>query len=130
MAARVAGVSFPELIRTRVLEPAGLTDTFLGLPAELLPRVARVAGANGEGTDWAIYSSLYGSQIGHPAYGVVATVEDVLRFLLLFDPLGERRLHSMAGSAHDDDRSDVWVSQYRRGLSYFQMGGGVRVAGG
>jgi CubicO group peptidase (beta-lactamase class C family) len=97
MAAKVAGMPFPELIRTRVLEPAGSNDTFLGLPAEEHHRVARVAGANGEGTDWAIYSSLYGSQIGHPAYGVVATVDDVLRFLLHFDPQGERRLHSRAG---------------------------------
>ena len=97
MAAKAANISYPELIRTSVLEPAGLTDTFLGLPAEHHPRVARVAGATGEGTDWAIYSSLYGSQIAHPAYGVVATVDDVLRFLLLFDPQGARQLNSRAG---------------------------------
>jgi CubicO group peptidase (beta-lactamase class C family) len=97
MAARVAGVSFPELIRTRVLEPAGLPQTFMTLPAELHARVARVRAATREGTDWAIYSSLYGSQIGHPAYGVTATVADVLRFLLLFDPKGTQTIHSAAG---------------------------------
>ena len=97
MAAQVAGMSFPELVRERVFEPAGLTETYLGIPAELHARVAQVAGANGEGTEWAIYSSLYGSQIGHPAYGVVATVSDVLRFLLHFTPNGLPPLHTTAG---------------------------------
>lgn len=90
MAATVAGVSFPELIRTRVLEPAGLTDTALCLPDELLPRVAHVAGPDGEAIDW-------GAQIGHPSYGVAATVSDLLRFLLHFDSNTELRLHSRAG---------------------------------
>lgn len=97
MTATVAEMSFPELIRTRVLEPAGLAQTYVQIPAEEHARVARVAGATGEGTDWAIYSSLYGSQIGHPAYGVMATVSDVLRFLLLFDPHGAQTIHSAAG---------------------------------
>ena len=81
----------------RVLEAAGLTRPMCRFPPSCIPRVARVAGATGEGTDWAIYSSLYGSQIGHPAYGVVATVADVLRFLLLFDPHGANTIHSAAG---------------------------------
>src|SRR5215218_434371 len=45
MAASVAGVSFPKLLRTRVFGPAGLTETYLDLPTELLSRVADVAGA-------------------------------------------------------------------------------------
>ena len=90
MAATVAGVSFPELIRTRVLEPAGLHDTALALPDELLPRVAQVVGADGNGIDW-------GAQIAHPAYGVAATVSDLLRFLLHFDRNSDLRLHSKAG---------------------------------
>ncbi len=91
MAAKVAGVSFPELIRTRVFEPAGLTETFLDLPQELMPRVAHVAGADGTAIDW-------GAQIAHPSYGVAATVSDVLRFLRHFDPTSDLRLHSKAGT--------------------------------
>ncbi len=45
MAAEVAGVSFPELIRARVLEPAGLTQTFLGSAG----RAASAGGAGGRG---------------------------------------------------------------------------------
>jgi CubicO group peptidase (beta-lactamase class C family) len=97
MASQVAGVAFPELVHTRVFEPAGLTQTYLRLPAELHPMVARVAGATGAGADWAIFSSLYGSQLGHPSYGVTATLPDLLRFLLLFDPYGDRKVHSPAG---------------------------------
>jgi CubicO group peptidase (beta-lactamase class C family) len=130
MVARVAGVSFPELIRAWVLEPAGLTDTFLGLPAEEHSRVARVAGANGEGTDWAIYSSLYGSQIGHPAYGVVATVEDVLRFLLLFDPLGERRLHSRAGLRTMTTDQTFGFRGTAEGYPIFKWGAGFALQAG
>jgi CubicO group peptidase (beta-lactamase class C family) len=90
MAATVAGIPFPELIRTRVFGPAGLAGTFIDLPAELLPRVADVAGADGDAIDW-------GAQTAHPAYGVAATVSDLLRFLLHFDRSSELRLHSKAG---------------------------------
>lgn len=90
MAAKVAGVSFPELLRTRVFEPAGLTDTFIGLADDLAPRVADVAGSDGAPIDW-------GAQTGHPSYGVAATLPDLLRFLLHFDPQSELRLHSKAG---------------------------------
>ena len=90
MAARVAGVSFPELLRARVFEPAGLSETYIDLSTELLPRVADVAGTDGKAIDW-------GAQIGHPSYGVAATVSDLLRFLLHFDPSSDLRLHSKAG---------------------------------
>lgn len=96
MAARVAGVSFPDLIRTQVLEPAGLRDTYVSLPAEQLPRVARISGAPGTETAMESYSSPYGTQLGHPAYSVMATVSDLLRFLLQFDPHAERRFLSTA----------------------------------
>lgn len=89
MAAKVAGVSFPTLVRTRVFEPAGLTETYLDLPEELMPRVADVAGADGTAIDW-------GAQTGHPSYGVAATVSDLLRFLLHFDPHSELRFLSSA----------------------------------
>ena len=97
MAAQVAGVSFPELIRTRVLEPAGLRDTFLVLPQEHLPRVAKIAGAPGTETDMESYSSPYGTQLGHPSYSMLATVSDLLRFLLQFDPYTDQRFLSKTG---------------------------------
>jgi CubicO group peptidase (beta-lactamase class C family) len=130
MAAQIAGVSFPELIRTRVLEPAGLTQTFLGLPAELHARVARVAGANGEGTEWAIYSSLYGSQIGHPAYGVVATVDDVLRFLLHFDPRSGRTLHTTAGLRAMTTNQTAWYRSEAEGYPISKWGAGFVLQAG
>jgi CubicO group peptidase (beta-lactamase class C family) len=89
-----------------------------------------VAGANGEGTDWAIYSSLYGSQIVHPAYGVVATVEDVLRFLLLFDPLGERRLHSRAGLRTMTTDQTFGYRGTAEGFPLFKWGAGFALQAG
>jgi CubicO group peptidase (beta-lactamase class C family) len=97
MAAKVAGGSVPELIRTRVLEPAGLTDTYLVVPAEHRARVARISGAPGTEIEMESYSSEYGTQLGHPAYSMVATVSDLLRFLLHFDPHAEQRFLSRAG---------------------------------
>jgi CubicO group peptidase (beta-lactamase class C family) len=130
MAARVAGMPIPELIRTRVLEPAGLTETYLDLPAELHPRVARVAGARGEGTDWAIYSSLYGSQIGHPGYGVVATVSDVLRFLLHFTPNGDPPFHSSAAlRTMTTDQTGSYRSE-AVGFPIFKWGAGFALQAG
>jgi len=115
MAARVAGVSFPELIRTRVLEPAGLTDTHLVLPTEELPRVAHIAGAPGErGLEF--YSSPYGTQLGHPAYGVVATLSDLLRFLLQFDPHADDRF--LSKSAVRTMSTDQTGSYYSEGAGY------------
>ncbi len=98
LAANVAGVSYPELIRTRVLEPAGLNETFLVLPEEQLPRVAQIAGAPGTEASMAHYSSPYGTQLGHPAYSALATVSDLLRFLLQFGPHAEQRFLSTAGN--------------------------------
>jgi CubicO group peptidase (beta-lactamase class C family) len=99
MAVTVTGVSFPELIRSRVLEPGGLRDTFMPPPEGELGRIAQVGKVLGEGTDWAHYNSVYGAQIGHPAYGTVATIGDALRFMLLFDPYGSKRIHSGAALA-------------------------------
>jgi CubicO group peptidase (beta-lactamase class C family) len=96
MAAKVAGVSYPELIRTRVLEPAGLTETFVQLPAEHLPRVARIEGAPGTEMAMESYSSAYGTRLGHPSYSALATVSDLLRFVLQFDPHAEERFLSKA----------------------------------
>jgi len=99
MAVTVTGESFEDLIRTRVLEPGGLHDTFMPPPDSELGRIAQVGKVLGEGTDWAHYNSPYGVQTAHPAYGTVATLADALQFMLLFDPYGPRRIHSAAALA-------------------------------
>lgn len=99
MAATVTGVSFEELVRTRVLEPGGLTQTFMPPSVDDFDRIARVTHVTGEGTDWAYYASPYGATTGHPAYGTVATLADALKYILLFDPQGTRRIHSGAAMA-------------------------------
>lgn len=99
MAAKVTGLSFPDLIRTRVLEPAGLSETFMPPPLELLDTVATVRGSLGEGTPWAHYNTPYGLGTAHPSWGTVASLPDLLRFILHFDPSSPRRLHSEAALA-------------------------------
>ncbi|MDI3341820.1 MAG: serine hydrolase domain-containing protein [Sphaerobacter sp.] len=96
LAARVASLAtgrpFPDLMRELVLEPAGLTDTVFPPPPALYPRVATVAGVLAEGTDAAMYNSPYALALAHPAFGVVASVEDLLRFGLLFRPGAGHRI--------------------------------------
>ena len=99
MAVTVTGVPFDELVRTRVLEPGGLSNTFMPPPEGELHRVAQVGNVLGHGTDWAHYNSPYGAQTAHPAYGTVASLGDALRYMLLFDPAGTRRIHSAAAMA-------------------------------
>jgi CubicO group peptidase (beta-lactamase class C family) len=99
MAVTVTGESFDDLVRTRVLEPGGLTQTFMPPSESELPRIAHLGKVLGEGSDWAHYNSSYGARIGHPAYGTVATLADALRFMLLFDPYGKQRIHSAAAIA-------------------------------
>lgn len=109
MAVTVTGMSFPELIRTRVLEPGGLAQTFMPPPESELDRIAHVAHVLGEGTDWAHYNSPYGVRTAHPAYGTVATLADALRFILLFDPDGPARIHSAAAlAAMTSDQISGW----------------------
>ena len=96
MAAAVTGETFPDLVRTLVLEPAGLADTFMPPPGSEYPRLAWVDGPLAHGTDGAMYNSPYALDLAHPAFGTVATVSDLLRFGLLFAPKGSHRLHSEA----------------------------------
>ena len=43
------------------------------------------------------YSSPSGTRLGHPAYSVMATVSDLLRFLLQFDPHADTQFLSKSG---------------------------------
>lgn len=96
VAAAVTGRPFPELVRDLVLGPGDLRETFLPPPPEHYPRVARVRGAPAEGSAGALYNSPYALSLAHPAFGVVASLRDLLRFGLLFAPEGPRRILSEA----------------------------------
>lgn len=86
MASIVTGQPFPDLVRTLVIEPAGLTNTFMPPPESDYSRIAHVNGTLAYGTDGAMYNTPYGLQLAHPAFGTVASVTDLLRFGLLFAP--------------------------------------------
>jgi CubicO group peptidase (beta-lactamase class C family) len=73
----------------------GLSDTFLVPPDDRLDRIATIAGPLAEGTPGAMYNSVYGRALGHPAFGLVSTLHDLLRFAAHFAP-GGPRIHSEA----------------------------------
>lgn len=96
VASVATGMSFPELVRTLVLEPGGLSDTFMPPPVTEYGRIAYVTGAVAEGTDGAMYNSSYARDLAHPAFGTMATAGDLLRFGLLFAPNGDGRIFAEA----------------------------------
>lgn len=92
--AKVAGLSFPDLVRKTVLEPGGLTDTWMPPPKSVSDRIAWIDGPLAEGTPGAMYNSAYARSLAHPAFGTVASARDLLRFGLLFDPNRDQLLFS------------------------------------
>ncbi len=96
MASVVSGLSFPDLVRTLVLEPAGLEQTFMPPDATDYGRVAHVVGTLAYGTEGSMYNSPYGLQLAHPSFGTVASATDLLRFGLLFEPGATQRILSEA----------------------------------
>lgn len=91
----VTGTLLPELVRSLVLEPMGLQDTFFPTPATEDARVATVRGTMADGTSGAMYNSRYARGLAHPAFAVTATARDLLRFASHFAPNGPR-VHSSA----------------------------------
>jgi CubicO group peptidase (beta-lactamase class C family) len=85
------GQAFPALLRALVLEPGELRETFLP-PAPDDERLAQVVGSLAYDTDGAMYNSPHALALAHPAFGVVASARDLLRFGLLFAPGGQRRV--------------------------------------
>src|SRR5690606_17553257 len=87
IAGRVAsvttGMTFPDLVRELVLNPGGLTDTFMPPPESEYGRLAVVDGPLAAGTDGAMYNSPYALNLAHPAFGTVASASDLMRFGLL-----------------------------------------------
>jgi CubicO group peptidase (beta-lactamase class C family) len=104
VAATATGRPFPALMRELVLEPAGLEESFFGPKAEHAGRLAKVSGAMAEGTDGAIYNSPYALALAHPAFGVVASLGDLLRFGLCLTPRGRRVLSAAALATMTSDQ--------------------------
>jgi CubicO group peptidase (beta-lactamase class C family) len=92
----VSGMSFPDLVRTLVLEPGGLRETYLPPAPADYPRVAHVVGSPAYGTESAMYNSPYALALGHPAFGAVASVRDLLRLGLRFARGNKRAILSDA----------------------------------
>ena len=86
----VTGDPFPELVRSLVVDEMGLGATWVVPPAAAYDRIARVRGVLAEGTDGAMYNSAYGLSLAHPAFGVVSSLRDMLRFAAHFAPGGPR----------------------------------------
>ncbi len=96
MACVVTGLSFPDLVRTMVLEPAGLKNTFMPPDPSDYGRIAHVVGTLGYGTDGAMYNSPYALQLAHPSFGAVASASDLLKFGLFFAPGADNPIVSPA----------------------------------
>ena len=96
MAEAVTGRPFPDVMHSLVLKPAELQETFFPPPLSVSQRLAQVADVLAFGTEGAMYNSPYALALAHPAFGVVASVRDLLRFGLLFAPGGAQRILSEA----------------------------------
>lgn len=96
VAEEAAGRPFPALVRELLLEPVGLRETYFPLPPDEAGRLAQVTGALAEGTPGHMYGPGYGLRLAHPAWGIVASLPDLLRFALLFTPHAPARILSQA----------------------------------
>lgn len=117
LAARMAEVAtgrpFPELVRELVLVPGGLSETFFPPPAGEYGRIAQVEGSLAYGSQGAMYNSPYALALAHPAFGVVATLRDLVRFGLLFVP---HRPEPRRRSLLSDATIRVMTTDYTSGL--------------
>ena len=92
MAARATGRPFAGLVHDLVLKPAGLVDTHMPPTPGVYDQLAVVRGVQAEGTPGAMYNTPYALNLAHPAFGVVASADDLMRFGLNFAPTGPRFL--------------------------------------
>jgi CubicO group peptidase (beta-lactamase class C family) len=86
----VTGDRYADLVQSLVIDAMGLGATWVVPPRAVHDRVARVRGVLAEGTDGAMYNSAYGLSLAHPAFGVVSSLRDMLRFAAHFAPGGPR----------------------------------------
>lgn len=105
MAETVSGKPLPELVHEFVLEPGGLSESFMPpAPAEFA-RIAHVRGVLAEGTDGAMYNSPYALGLAHPAFGAVASLPDLLTFGLAFTSHGRPFLSPVGIRAMTTDQT-------------------------
>ncbi len=94
MCAKAMGLSFPDLVRSRVIDPGHLLDTYMPPPETEYQRIAHIVGPLAEETDGAMYNSAHARDLAHPAFGTIASARDLLQFALLFDVNRSRSLFS------------------------------------
>ncbi len=107
MLENIMGVTLPELVRTYLLEPMGLHDTYFPTPPEQDSRIAIVRNVMADGTDGAMYNSRYARGLPHPAFAVTTTANDMMRFLLHFAPTGPRVLSNTTIAAMTRNQTGV-----------------------
>ncbi len=99
MAARATGKPFAQLVREWVIQPAQLRETFMPNSADedaaIAARCVPVHAVLAAGTDGAMYNSTYARTLAHPAFGVIASVRDLMHFGQLFSPSG-KPIHTRA----------------------------------
>ena len=110
IAAAMLGSTFPQLVHERVLAPAGLTNTFMGTPDAEHARMAQVSDCWGFGTPGDMYNSPNGRRLGYPSTGCAATINDLLKFGMLFRAESDNHVLSRAT---------------RRAMATDQIGGGA-----
>jgi CubicO group peptidase (beta-lactamase class C family) len=81
--AAVSGRSFIEALRAEVLEPLGLTDTFVDPHEAKGDRIARRYGRQ------KIMNAPYGRSLGSPSLGIFANARDLVRFASVFLASGD-----------------------------------------
>jgi CubicO group peptidase (beta-lactamase class C family) len=105
VAEQVTGTSLSALVRTLVLEPAGLAGTYMPPRDDDYDRIACVRGALAQGTAGDMYNSRYARGLAHPAFGVFATTRDLVRFGSTFMPAGPRFLSEASVRAMTTDQT-------------------------
>jgi CubicO group peptidase (beta-lactamase class C family) len=105
MAATATGRPFAELVEQLVFAPMGLRDTYIRPGPELTSRIAQVRSVMAEGTPGAMYNSAHARGLAHPAFGVLATAQDLMRFLQHFAPGGPRILREATVRAMTRDNA-------------------------
>jgi CubicO group peptidase (beta-lactamase class C family) len=89
----VTGIPFAQLVQELLLEPMELTNTFFVPPLEQESRLAQIRAVMAAGTEGAMYNSSYARGLAHPAFGIVATASDLVKFALHFMP-NHKQIHS------------------------------------
>ena len=107
MLENIMGIPLPELVKTYLLKPMGLDNTYFPTPPEQDHRLALVRNVMAEGTDGAMYNSRYARSLPHPAFAVTTTAQDMMRFLLHFAPTGPRVLSDTTIAAMTRNQTGV-----------------------